>query len=69
MSRNSDYNLIIQRGRKAGLNTRELYSALNTRAEGNGEPQVTEADCNGYAVGFDADGHRIFEPIKKRPAK
>ena len=33
MPRTSDYNLLLNRGRKAGLTTRELYSALATQPD------------------------------------
>jgi hypothetical protein len=57
----SDHRTLINRGRKAGLNTSELYTALTTcppeRREVPGE-----ADGNGFTVVLDARGQRRYQP-------
>ncbi len=65
MSHNSKYSTLINRGRKAGLNTGEIYSAMSTRpGEGTDLPQG-ELDGNGFVVGYDAKGRRVFRPIEQ----
>jgi hypothetical protein len=60
MLRSSDYHLMLSRGRKAGLTTRELYSALATQPAVPGEQAPGQADCNGFVAGVDAQGHRTW---------
>ena len=61
MSR-SDYNAMINRGRKAGLSTRELYPAMATRpVEGSGQVPG-QTDCNGYVSSVTLQGHRVYRP-------
>jgi hypothetical protein len=60
MMRHSDYHLLVSRGRKAGLTTRELNSALSSRPVLGSEQQPGQLDCNGYVTGIDANGHRTF---------
>jgi hypothetical protein len=54
--------LLIDRGRKAGLSTRELYSALAGRPVA-GTEQSTQADCNGFVAGINQQGQRIYRPV------
>jgi hypothetical protein len=62
MGLTTDYRTLINRGRKAGLNTRELYSALAARAaEGSGS--LGRADTNGYVSTITPSGRRIFRPL------
>jgi hypothetical protein len=61
MSR-TDLQTLINRARKAGLNARELYSALSARSDETGEPTPGQTDCNGYVVGRDARGQRVYLP-------
>jgi hypothetical protein len=60
MSR-SDYRTLIDRGRKAGLNTSELYRAMATRPPEATE-QVGETDGNGFVSGYDQSGHHVYRP-------
>ncbi len=60
MPRSSDYHLLLSRGRKAGLTTRELYSALATQPAGAGEQVPGQTDCNGYVPGVDEQGRRTW---------
>ena len=66
MGRHSDIRTLIQRGRKAGLNTRELYAALASRSEETGDQTPEAADCNGFVPGQNAAGQRIFQPLGTR---
>ena len=63
MSQRSDLSRLINRGRKAGLNTRDLYSALSTRSADSHEQPAGSSDCNGFVSAFDAAGHRVFQPL------
>ncbi len=62
----TNYHTLINRGRKAGLNTRELYSALATRgAEADIDPG--RADTNGFIATITASGRRIYRPLGDVP--
>jgi hypothetical protein len=66
MSLGSDYHTLISRGRKAGLSTREIYSALSTRpAEVN--DRIGQADGNGFVSGFNQQGQRVYRPLGSYP--
>jgi hypothetical protein len=54
MSR-TDYRTLINRGRKAGLGTAELYSALAARRPETGD-HVGESDGNGYVSDYGNNG-------------
>jgi hypothetical protein len=60
--RHTDYRTLINRGRKAGLNTTELYTALATRPPEAGDHLSGKADGNGFAPAFDHQGQRVFRP-------
>ena len=62
MTHNSSYQMLLSRGRKAGLSTRELNQALSTRPVGGDEQGPGQADPNGYVAGVDARGHRTYRP-------
>ena len=65
MAHQSNYRLLINRGRKAGLNTRELYSAMGSGpAEGTDLTQG-QLDGNGFVSSYDAQGRRIFVPVNQ----
>jgi hypothetical protein len=53
---------LISRGRKAGLNTRDLYSALSTRPPELDARRPGEADGNGYVARLGPQGRRVYEP-------
>ena len=63
----SDYRTLINRGRKAGLNARELYGAIAARQPETGEQVLGQADCNGFVLGYDQAGQRIYRPAGHRP--
>jgi hypothetical protein len=62
MSLTTDYRTLINRGRKAGLSTRELYLAMATRP-GEGADGLGRADTNGFVQGINARGQRVFRPL------
>jgi len=57
----SDYRTLIDRGRKAGLRTTEIYGALSGH-----RPSVQDlesgGDSNGFKATFDAAGHQVYQP-------
>jgi hypothetical protein len=68
MSR-TDYQTLINRGRKAGLRTSELYSALSTRGHEATDLGAGQADANGYTSSINQDGRRVYQPIPNRNAQ
>jgi hypothetical protein len=56
----SDLRALIDKGRRAGLRTSELYQALASRRQVS--PDGSLRDGNGFTVGFDADGHLVYQP-------
>ncbi len=68
MSLHTHYQILINRGRKAGLTTRELYSAMAGRPVEGGDDFLGRADCNGYVPSISPQGQRIYRPLgTKRP--
>ena len=63
MSRHIDYQRLLDRGRKAGLNTRELYSAMSARPSEGSDLSPGQSDGNGYVSHYDAQGRLVFHPI------
>ncbi len=59
----SDYRTLIDRGRKAGLRAAELYQAMATRPPEGGDQALGRADCNGFVLGYDQAGQRVFRPV------
>jgi hypothetical protein len=59
----SDYRTLIDRGRKAGLRTAELYQAIVTHRPEGSESAGGQADCNGFISCFDTNGHRVYRPV------
>ncbi len=57
----SDARTLISRGRKAGLRTSELYTALTTRPPERHEVSG-QADGNGFISAYDDRGQRIYKP-------
>jgi hypothetical protein len=59
---NTDYRTLIDRGRKAGLRTSELYRAIAShRPEGTNA--VGQADSNGFVFCYDQNGHPTYRPL------
>ncbi len=59
----SDYRTLINRGRKAGLGTAEMYRAMAARPP-EGAEQAGQADGNGFVPGYDQGGHRVYRPVE-----
>jgi hypothetical protein len=57
-----DYRTLIDRGRKAGLGTSELYSALTARRPEAGDHNVGQTDGNGFVPGVAVNGQRVYRP-------
>ena len=60
--RHSDYRTLIDRGRKAGLKTAELYNAITSRPPEAGDV-IGQADGNGFISAFDRQGQRVYRPL------
>lgn len=69
MSLSTDYRTLINRGRKAGLSTRELYSAMSGAHIESSEQGAGQADSNGFVASFDQYGRRVYQPLSsyRRP--
>lgn len=65
MSLTTDYRTMINRGRKAGLTTRELYSAMSTRPMEGSDQILGQSDCNGFVSSFNQHGQRVYLPLGK----
>lgn len=57
-----DHRTLINMGRKAGLNTSELYQALTGRRPEAGERQDLGADTNGFSARIGQGGRCIYLP-------
>jgi hypothetical protein len=58
----TDHRTLINRGRKAGLGTGELYRALASRQPEGVDHALGRADCNGYIPATTQDGQRTYRP-------
>jgi hypothetical protein len=67
MSRNT-YTLMVNRGRKAGLSTREICRALATQPV-DGDEQPGQIDGNGLVSTVTPEGHRAYRPATERYPK
>jgi hypothetical protein len=65
MSR-SDSRTLIDRGRKAGLKTSELYSALTGRPPEAHDRADGRADGNGFVSGLTQNGRPVYRPVDRR---
>lgn len=59
----TDYRTLINRGRKAGLRTSELYQAISSLRPEGSDPVAGQGDGNGFIPCYDQDGHRVFRPM------
>jgi hypothetical protein len=57
-----DYRTLIALGRKAGLQTSELYQAMAARRPELGERGSGHADSNGFITAYGPNGKRIYRP-------
>lgn len=62
-----DDRTMIDRGRKAGLGTSDLYRALAARRPEGGSSASGRADGNGFVPGIDTHGHRVYVPVGSGP--
>jgi hypothetical protein len=62
----TDYRTLLNRGRKAGLNTAELYSAMAARPAA-GDGPTGQADANGFVSAVDQRGQRVYRPAGAYP--
>jgi hypothetical protein len=67
MSRPTDYHTLINRGRKAGLNARELYAAMAGQSLEQCGTASGQADCNGFVSAHNDQGQRVYRPAGRRP--
>jgi hypothetical protein len=58
----TDYRTLVNRGRKAGLSTGELYRALASRQPAEADQVMGHADGNGFVAGFNQAGQRVYRP-------
>jgi hypothetical protein len=63
----TDYRTLINRGRKAGLRTTELYSAISARPPELSDLATGQADGNGFVSGINQNGQRVFRPAGHYP--
>ena len=61
--RHVDYHSMIDRGRKAGLGTSELYRALAAQRSEGVDRSFGQADSNGFASEIDPQGQRVYHPV------
>lgn len=64
--RRTDYRTLIDRGRKAGLQTADLYNALTARRPEAGDRNFGESDGNGFVSAFGRHGQNVFHPVGNR---
>jgi hypothetical protein len=57
---------MLDRGRKAGLNTAELYRALSSRQPMLGDGPTGQADSNGFVAQVQPNGQRCYLPQTRR---
>jgi hypothetical protein len=57
-----DHHTLINLGRRAGLKTSELYSALASCRLTAHQVRAGSTDGNGFVPGYDAAGNQIYEP-------
>ena len=62
--RPTDYRVVVDRGRKAGLTTADLYCALTARRREAGDRYFGEADGNGFVAAFGQNGQNVFRPTE-----
>jgi hypothetical protein len=60
MLHRSNAQLLVHRGRKAGLSARELNRALASRPVFGEDDRPGQPDCNGYVYDLNEHGQRIY---------
>ncbi len=67
MGRHLDHRNLIDRGRKAGLTTSELYRAMGVRPVEEADHGPGQNDSNGFVVSYDQHGHPVYHPRDAGP--
>lgn len=62
MSR-TDLRTLIDRGRKSGLRTADLYGALTSRRPEGSDHASGRADTNGFVAAYSLSGRVVYQPI------
>lgn len=60
--RHADYRTLIDRGRKAGLQTAELYHAMSSLHSSADGRHLGQTDGNGFVSVYDGQGQCVFRP-------
>lgn len=63
----TDYRTLIDRGRKAGLSTAELYQAMSAERTHDVGTVIGRTDCNGYVPSCGLNGRPVFHPGSESP--
>jgi hypothetical protein len=58
----TNYHALINLGRKAGLNTADLYRAMTTRPADRQMSEPGQTDCNGFRTDFSERGTVEYRP-------
>jgi len=67
MSHRSNYQSLLSMGRKAGLTTRELNSALAGQPVTGTDQTPGQPDCNGSVWTINEHGHRVYRGASDEP--
>jgi hypothetical protein len=67
MSHFNHSNHLISLGRKAGLSTRELYSAMAARPPEGSDQSGNQVDGNGFIATINQRGQRVYRPVDDQP--
>jgi hypothetical protein len=65
MSHNNYHNM-INMGRKAGLNTADLYRAMSTRPPDRQMSEPGQTDCNGYTGSISENGRAEYHQREEK---
>jgi hypothetical protein len=63
----TNHRTLVDRGRKAGLRTSELYGALSSSRPEGADAAPGVADTNGFVCAFDLHGQRIYRHAEENP--
>ncbi len=62
MLHRSNTQSLVHRGRKAGLNAREMNVALSSQPGFAEDGQPGQPDCNGSVYDLNPNGQRVYRP-------
>jgi hypothetical protein len=60
----TSHRVLLNHGRKAGLNTNELYRALSTQPPEAHDHSNRHADGNGFVSDYLQGGQRVYRPVQ-----